>query len=272
MNARLPALVTLTRPFTLLPPLVAGVLGTSAPLGRLAFAPSGVLAGLSLAILQAGGQAINQAMDADLDVIIKPYRPIPSGKVGKQQALVYGLLLLLVGTALGFAVSLRFGLAMVAVAFFAGFYSLPPLSPRRRAPLETVFWLGASRGFLPMFAVTSIYGTATEAAMLGSLAFLWTMAYQSTKDVLDAEEDRKFGYRSLPNEWGMDGYNRYALAVGTCFYVASAQLFPAFLLLLPMSIVAHVHMARPAGVTENSYAWASFYAGIALMYLLVWVV
>lgn len=264
------ALFKLTRPFTLLPPFVAGLLGTAAPLGARSFASDGLLAGLALAILQAGGQVINQVVDADLDAVMKPYRPIPSGKVSRGAARTYGLLLLALGILAGFGVSIPFGLGTLLVAFFAAFYSLPPLSPRRHMPLGTVLWLGVSRGFLPMFMVYSIHGSAATATRLGALALLWTVGYQSTKDVLDAEEDKKFGYRSLPNEWGVTGYNRFALVVALLFFAASAWLYPAFLLLLPLSVVAHLFMARQAVGVENSYAWAAFYGGIALIYGLIW--
>ena len=70
------------RPFTLLAPLSVGLILTLAVEGITYQALTrGVYVGITLALAQACGQTINQVVDAELDKLVKPYRPIPSGRV-----------------------------------------------------------------------------------------------------------------------------------------------------------------------------------------------
>src|SRR5690606_24266063 len=73
---------------------------------------------LSTIGLYGGGVVMNDVLDARLDAIERPERPIPSGLVPKPQAAALGLFLLAGGIALAFLVSvLAGGLAtLIAVA------------------------------------------------------------------------------------------------------------------------------------------------------------
>ncbi|TAH21731.1 MAG: polyprenyltransferase [Cytophagales bacterium] len=72
--------------------------------------------------LYGGGVVLNDFFDADLDKIERPERPIPSGKVSKQEAGLFGLGLLVMGVASAFKVSMLSGFIALSVALLAVLY------------------------------------------------------------------------------------------------------------------------------------------------------
>lgn len=269
---KLSGYIQLVRPFTLLAPLLAGIFGVLAPVKEITFQHflTAVYVGVTLALAQGAGQCLNQYADAELDKIVKPYRPIPSGLISKEDALGFSILLILFATARGFTISTFFGLITLVVIFFAVFYSLAPLSPRRIHPLLNLSWMAISRGFLPMFAVFSVYGNLQDAWKYSLLAFLWVMGLQSSKDVPDAEGDRKFGIKTIPNCYGLKG-QIILTAICTALYTAISIAFSLYsmLILVPLAVVALFSFRKQAVLTENTIAWVIFYAGLGLIYITI---
>lgn len=115
----------LTRPANLVT-AVADVLAGMAIAGYLnipdaAPAPVGWLC-LSTIGLYGGGVVFNDVFDADLDAIERPERPIPSGKVSRTMAAIWGTSLLLVGILAAFRVNQTAGLLAVGIAIAALVY------------------------------------------------------------------------------------------------------------------------------------------------------
>jgi len=86
--------------------------------------PVTTLIGLIIATigLYGGGVVFNDFFDAALDKIERPERPIPSGRVSKQNAFILGATLLLLGIIAATYVSYLSGIIAVAISFFALFY------------------------------------------------------------------------------------------------------------------------------------------------------
>jgi len=76
----------------------------------------------STACLYGGGVVYNDVFDADLDMIERPERPIPSGAVTVAEAKRLGFVLLLVGIMLAGFMGTLPGLIAVAIALFALLY------------------------------------------------------------------------------------------------------------------------------------------------------
>lgn len=76
----------------------------------------------STALLYGGGVVYNDVFDADIDMIERPERPIPSGAVTIAEAKRLGFVLLLVGIMLAGFVGTLSGLIAVAIALFALLY------------------------------------------------------------------------------------------------------------------------------------------------------
>lgn len=77
---------------------------------------------LSTTGLYGGGIVFNDVFDTELDATERPERPIPSGRTSKQEAIVLGVILLLVGIIAAWQVSYISALLATFVAFAALFY------------------------------------------------------------------------------------------------------------------------------------------------------
>ena len=115
----LKALLSLTRPANLVT-AVADVLAGMAIAGYFlpdaagTFAPVGWLA-LATVGLYGGGVVFNDVFDAELDAIERPERPIPSGVVPKQTAVLLGICLLIIGLAASFLVNPTAGFLAIGI-------------------------------------------------------------------------------------------------------------------------------------------------------------
>ncbi|WP_020605254.1 UbiA-like protein EboC [Spirosoma spitsbergense] len=114
----LKALLSLTRPANLVT-AIADVLAGMAIAGYFllpepAAAPVGWLA-LATVGLYGGGVVFNDVFDAELDAIERPERPIPSGVVQKQTAVLLGIGLLFVGIAASFLVNQTAGFLAIGI-------------------------------------------------------------------------------------------------------------------------------------------------------------
>jgi len=271
---RIIAYVALLRPFTLIAPLIAGVLGVLAPVKEIMFTHflTAVYVGVTLALAQGCGQCLNAYADVELDKIVKPYRPLPSGLISREEALGLSWLLAIFAIGRAFTISTFFGLIVLTCLFFAVFYSLAPFSPRRIHPLINTSWMALSRGFLPMFAVWSVYGSPDRAWPYSILAFLWVMGFQASKDVPDVEGDKKFGIRTIPNTYGLKGLMA-VMAFCTVAYSTLTIWFnaPSMLLVLPLAVVAILTTKRQSKLTENTISWLCFYAGLGILYILMFI-
>jgi 4-hydroxybenzoate polyprenyltransferase len=266
--------IRLCRPFTLLPALVAGVVGTLTPLYNITLSNvvTGIYIGVTIALLQGVGQILNQVIDVDLDTSLpeKRNRPIPSGKVTKEEASGIAWLLAIFAIFRAFTISIQFAMMASILLAFAVFYSYPPFSPRKINPILNTAWMAVSRGFIPMYAVWSIYGDTAIGLRYAVLALLWVMGFQASKDVPDIDGDRRFGIKTIPNIYGIRGLI-FTMGVCTAVYTVMAAYFGLYpmLLVLPLAAVAMFTTNRKSSLTENTYSWTAFYIGLGLLYILM---
>ncbi|MCD6428523.1 MAG: geranylgeranylglycerol-phosphate geranylgeranyltransferase [Desulfurococcales archaeon] len=75
-----------------------GYLAVVVSLGRYGLSPAIPLS--TVVLVAAGGYAINDYFDVEVDLVNKPYRPIPSGIVSRKEALVLSIILMVAGVSL----------------------------------------------------------------------------------------------------------------------------------------------------------------------------
>lgn len=264
--------VLLLRPATLLAPLLAGIFGVLATT-TITFEhfKTAIYVGITLAAAQAAGQVTNQYADSELDKIAKPYRAVPRGAVSKDEAMGIAWLLAIFAAGRGFLVGTEFGLIVLVLIFFAVFYSLSPFSPRKINPFLNIAWVSFSRGFLPVIAIFSIYGTMLDGLKYAVFAFLWCLALQGTKDIPDIAADKSFGIKTIPNTYGVSGFVKYAAGVSMIMAIYAFQFLPIMLALAPIVILAFEGMEKENERFENTKAWLYFYLGVAGIYLLMFI-
>lgn len=164
-----------------------------------------ILAMLAVFFETAAGNVINDYFDYNIDLINKPERPIPSGKISLKAGRNYGYLLFLLGTICGFLISyltnnwIPFIIVLLAdVVLYLYAYKL------KSTPLLGNLTVGFMTGFgfvfggfslnNPTIILTSIY--------LGFFAFVMTTARELVKDIEDMEGDKAEGAKTLPILYG----------------------------------------------------------------------
>ena len=160
-----------------------------------------VLAMAAVFFETAAGNVINDYFDYNIDLINKPERPIPSGRISLKNGRNYAYLLFLAGTVCGFLISymtnnwIPFIIVLIAdVVLYLYAYKL------KATPLIGNLAVGFMTGFgfvfggfcinNPNIIMTSIF--------LGFFAFVMTTAREIIKDIEDVEGDKKDGARTLP--------------------------------------------------------------------------
>ena len=160
-----------------------------------------VLAMAAVFFETAAGNVINDYFDYNIDLVNKPERPIPSGRISLKNGRNYAYLLFLAGTVCGFLISymtnnwIPFIIVLIAdVVLYLYAYKL------KATPLIGNLAVGFMTGFgfvfggfcinNPNIIMTSIF--------LGFFAFVMTTAREIIKDIEDVEGDKKDGARTLP--------------------------------------------------------------------------
>lgn len=255
---KLDDVIDLDRPFTLLPPLLGILSGAACAFGS-AHNPDPsrslttalwltiALGSICAALLNAASNSLNQIADLDADLINKPKRPIPSGRVSVAQAWRLVVPLYILGTlpvwlvvpypAVTVADRLRASLADHSVFFlYVGaavatlMYSLPAFGRTKRFGIWANVTIAIPRGVWLKVAgwgmVASVW--CWEAWWIGLIFGLFLLGASSTKDFSDMAGDGASGVHTLPVKYGV---HRAA------WMIAPSFVFPW--LLMPLGTVLH---------------------------------
>lgn len=157
---------------------------------------SALLISFIVFLITGAGNAINDYFDVDIDRINKPHRPIPSGKITKSTALIFSLLLFLVGTIVAFSLNTVCGLIALFNSLLLVLYALK----LKRTVLFGNITIGYLTGSTFLFggAVFYEYGGVNAVFILFLLATLATIAREIVKDIEDMEGDMLDGAKTLP--------------------------------------------------------------------------
>jgi len=273
LHKRLKGYIQLLRPFTLLPPLIAGIFLTLAPIKVINFETLkiGVYVGITLALLQAVGQITNQYADVELDKIVKKYRPLPSGVIDKDEAIGLAWILSIIAIGRSFTISILFGIFSLVLLFLAVFYSLKPFSPRKHA-FVSLTWQSFSRGFIPPIMCMSIFGNIYDSLIYSILAFIWALGWQGSKDITDIEGDKKFNISTVANTYGIKTLKLLSIVMTIIFTIIVIYLNKyAFLIVSILGVYGILNYEKKSKYTENTISWTVFYVGLGLIFLITYI-
>lgn len=238
------------------------------------YSPSLLKAVAALSLLGAAGYVMNDLLDAQIDKINRPDRPLPSGDLHIQSAWI--LLVGLTSGAIGFSLTLPLpqqkvflGILILLVA-----YNLK-LS---KWPLIGNLCISASvAGALLYGALPNEFNPAVWSAAF--FAFTCTLAREIVKDVEDITGDQAGGANTLPVLIGVDASVRWVRALSVLIVLSSVLPYIAFgfgglyliiisvtdlLLLLPMSKIGN--MSNSASDFSASLKWAMLFGMAALAF------
>lgn len=222
----------LSRPFTLLPPLLGIVSGAVCafgsvhnpdPVHRLTWTVvlTVVLGSACASAMNAASNVLNQIADREIDAVNKPTRPLPSGRVtlrGAWVVTILGYALALLPTWLvvphpydGWQAKLAAPLGehvcffiYLAGLLFTLVYSLPAFGRTKRLGWGANLTIAIPRGTLLKVAGWSMVAPvwSAEPWWIGAIFGLFLLGASSTKDFSDMEGDERGGCRTLPIIYG----------------------------------------------------------------------
>lgn len=147
---------------------------------------------VSALLLLSAGNALNDYCDHKIDQINKPHRPIPAGRIQRSDTLIFAVILLGLGTLLGFLVNQYAALIAVIVSSCLIGYALW----LKRTPFVGNLVVGVLTGLTFIaggIAVGSVRGVLAPAIF----AFLFTTAREIVKDIEDAEGDLEYNAQTI---------------------------------------------------------------------------
>lgn len=144
----------------------------------------------------AGGNAINDYFDAEIDKKNRPTRPIPSGKIKKQTVLYYSLILLFLSAISAYMINTTaFFITTTAIILLVTYNKI------KRTTLLGNFIIASLTALVPIFA-GAVINNYSVSYYLASFIFLATLAREITKDIEDIKGDRGTK-QTLPIKFGI---------------------------------------------------------------------
>jgi heme o synthase len=206
-----------------------------------------VLAFGSLVMIAVGAGAsgcLNMWWDAESDALMTRTRarPIPAGRIGRDEALSFGLTLAC-GSVLALGLIANW-MAAAFLAFTIVFYAIIYSMWLKRATAQNIVIGGAAGAFPPMIGEAAVSGTVgVETFVLFLVIFLWTPPHFWALALVKSEDYARAGIPMMPNVAGPDSTRRQILAY-------TGLLVPAALapLLLGFGGLAYAAVSVPSSV------------------------
>ena len=237
---------------------------------------------LFIAIGAGASGALNMWYDADIDAVMRrtANRPVPSGKVGAQDALAIGVTLAVMAVVmLALAANLvAAGLLAFTIFFYAVVYTM---WLKRWTPHNIVIG-GAAGAFPPMIGWAVVTGgVSLESGLMFALIFMWTPPHFWALALFMKDDYSRAGVPMLTVTHGCRVTRNHILAytiflapvsiglgmtsVGGPFYMASALLINLLFLKVALAI-----QRRPESQAEaDAYKVEKSFFRLSLIYLFV---
>ena len=202
----------------LLKPRVMSLVVFTALVGMLVTHPSvnPVIAVSSLIMIAVGAGAsgcLNMWWDSDIDALMSRTRtrPIPAGRVTRDEALAFGLVLS-VGSVL--ALGLIANVAAAALlAFTIAFYIVVYSMGLKRITAQNIVIGGAAGALPPMLGEAAVTGRVSlDTIVLFGIIFIWTPPHFWALALVKSADYARAGIPMLPNVSGPDTTRRHILA------------------------------------------------------------
>ncbi len=151
-----------------------------------------LLVSIAALVLLSAGNAINDYYDYEIDQVNRPRRPLPSGRIRRRDALIFAILLIIIGIWLGTlinrnatAFAILVSIALVSYAFWL-----------KRMPLIGNLVVSGLTGVT--FVAGGVAIDSVQATLIpATFAFLFTTAREIVKDLEDTEGDLKNDVKTL---------------------------------------------------------------------------
>jgi heme o synthase len=190
-----------------------------------------ILAGIAIFAIAIGGGAsgaLNMWYEADLDGIMRrtAKRPIPAGRVSRDEALMFGLITAIFSVmVLGLATN---WVAAALLAFTIFFYAVPYTMWLKRRTSQNIVIGGAAGALPPVVGWAAVTGDVALAPLvLFAIIFLWTPPHFWALALVRSEDYAKAGVPMLPLTAGA-AHTRWQILAYSCV-LAPFALLPVFM-------------------------------------------
>ena len=160
---------------------------------------------LAIAVGAGASGALNMWYESDIDALMTrtKNRPIPAGKVTRDEALAFGLTLSAFSVVLLGVVSnwVAAGLLAFTIFFYAVFYTMW----LKRATPQNIVIGGAAGAFPPVVGYAAATGSVSASAIaLFMIIFIWTPPHFWALALLKSDDYARAGIPMMPNVKGPD--------------------------------------------------------------------
>ena len=195
-----------------------------------------------------GGNAINDFFDVEIDRINRPYRPIPSGLVSRNEAALLYFLLSSTGILLSYFISI---IHFVIALFFSVAWYLYGLRLKREGLIGNIL---VSLGVAFTIVYGGLYFITYRVITYSLIAFLVNLAREITKGVEDIEGDRAAGVKTIAVTRGEKTAGRFISII--CLLAAVVTYIPFItglsgIIYLSLSTIAVFFLLRSAIISWN---------------------
>ena len=178
---------------TLISILVAGIICNS---NSFDFAKI-IFAAIAGAFVGSAGNVINDYFDIEIDLINKPNRPLPAGKITKREALIFYLFLNVMAIILAMKINI-IAITIVVISIVSIFFYSFHL---KKIPLIGNLVVSFFTGLAFVFGGAAVNGVGNS-IFPAFFAFLINLIREIVKDMEDVEGDLKLGVITFPAKYG----------------------------------------------------------------------
>jgi geranylgeranylglycerol-phosphate geranylgeranyltransferase len=162
-----------------------------------------LLSFFSIATLIAAFNTFNGVTDFKIDLINKPHRPIPSGKMTRKIASFYSLILYLISLIIAYQLTTQYFLLTVLTSIITILYSLPLVRLRKRFIISNLCG-GIIYGLLcPLLGWSLSPNNPLPTYILG-FTFLFALSLSMSKDFEDYIGDKAYRIKTIPVVLGIE--------------------------------------------------------------------
>ncbi|KPV42188.1 protoheme IX farnesyltransferase [Alicyclobacillus ferrooxydans] len=233
---------------------------------------------LGLAMSTGGSAALNMWYDRDIDAVMKRTvkRPIPAGIITPNQALIFGLSLIV----LSFVMMAVFLNLLAATLSFAGavYYVVIYTFWLKRSTPQNIVIGGGAGAMPPLVGWAGVTGhLSLTAVLLFLIIFLWTPPHFWSLALYKNEDYQRAGIPMMPVVKGSRNTKWQSFIYGIVLLIGSLALYFVTPLNLVYPIAAVVlgvgflyYLTRTLREEEGSFRWArrSFFFSLAYLMLL----
>ena len=179
-------------------------------------------AALSAALVAAGGNALNDVYDYRIDKINRTDRPLPSGRIDRFSAVLWGIFLQVLGAATAYSLNRALGSVAVAVILILWLYS----SSWKHVALAGNILIAACGALSFLYGAIAVSNPGSG-LIPAVFAFLVHSGREIVKDAEDLRGDRLAGSRTLPVVIGSVAAQRVAALILIILVLSTAIPYQA---------------------------------------------